>query len=263
MLERAATWNGWNEEETFLQLAGHLWKRVLQEWSLLGSRDKKSLKAAMSALHIRFDPVSQSVAAQDFRHARQKESESVADFILRLERTFLSAYSRDSMSTETRETLLHGQLQEGLCYEIMESSAVSGATHYSQLCLTARNEEKQQYELAKRRQLDKPTRRLTFQDAPASNPPRTNLGTPLPLDTACTCTKAKPSTTVRCYNCNQPGHFSRGCRTLNRGSPGRDRGSSFAPPNVGGLGRHPYGSARQVKTPVQFESLQGGHVFLR
>ena len=42
------------------------------------------------------------------------EDESVSDFIRRLERTFHAAYGRDPMSLETRETLLHGQLQDGL-----------------------------------------------------------------------------------------------------------------------------------------------------
>ena len=88
------------------------------------------------------------------------------------------------MSTETRETKLHDQLQEGLCYEIMESSAVLGATQYSERCLTARNEEKRQHELAKCRQLNKWTRQVMFQDAPALNHPRTNLGIPLSLDSA-------------------------------------------------------------------------------
>ena len=46
------------------------------------------------------------------------------------------------MSIETRETLLHSQLQEGLEYELMKAPAVSGAQGYKQLCLAARNEEK-------------------------------------------------------------------------------------------------------------------------
>ena len=46
------------------------------------------------------------------------------------------------MSQETRNALLHGQLQDGLRYEVMEPSAVSGAQTYSELCLASRNEEK-------------------------------------------------------------------------------------------------------------------------
>ena len=60
------------------------------------------------------DSASKAVAAQDFRHAAQHENEAASDFIRRLERIFRSAYGRDPMSAETRETLLYGQLQEGL-----------------------------------------------------------------------------------------------------------------------------------------------------
>ena len=49
-------------------------------------------------------------AAQDFRHTSQKEMESTADFIRRLERTFNVAYGHDSMSVETHETILYNQL---------------------------------------------------------------------------------------------------------------------------------------------------------
>ena len=75
------------------------------------------------------------MAAQDFRHTVQGETELVADFIRRLERTFQIAYGRDGMSTETRDTLLHSQLQEGLRYDLMRGSAVSGAQTYKELAL--------------------------------------------------------------------------------------------------------------------------------
>ena len=45
------------------------------------------------------------------------------------------------MSAETRNTLLHSQLQEGLRYEILKAPAVSGAQSYKELCLAAKNEE--------------------------------------------------------------------------------------------------------------------------
>lgn len=88
------------------------------------------------------------MAAQDFRHARQKETEPVSDFILRLERIFRSAYGQDNISSETRDTLLHRQR---LLYELMEAPAVSGAQRYVELCVAARNEEKRLAELKKRR----------------------------------------------------------------------------------------------------------------
>ena len=38
-LEKAATWNGWTEEETLMQLTGYLRNRALQEWNLLSQED--------------------------------------------------------------------------------------------------------------------------------------------------------------------------------------------------------------------------------
>ena len=116
-LERASTWNGWTEEERLMQLAGHLHGRALQEWNLLSDGDKGSYADATQALHNRLDPGGRALAAQDFRHTVQGETELVADFIRRLEHTFQIAYGRDGMSTETRDALLHSQLQEGLRYD--------------------------------------------------------------------------------------------------------------------------------------------------
>ena len=109
------------------------------EWNLLEPDDKPTYEAAKQAL----DPGGRSLAAQDFRHMMQQETESVSDFIQRLERTFQIAYGRDRMLKETRDTLLHSQLQEGLRDELMRSPTVSGAQTYLELCLTAKNEEKQ------------------------------------------------------------------------------------------------------------------------
>ena len=38
--------------------------------------------------------------------------------------------------------LLYGQLQEGLSYSLMDSSAVSGAQNYKELCLVAKRGKK-------------------------------------------------------------------------------------------------------------------------
>ena len=113
-LERAATWNGWTEEEKLLQLAGYLKGRAFQEWQLIDDVEKRTFDLAVKSSHLHLDPGSKAMAAQDFRHLAQKEKELVAEFIRRLERAFQVAYGRDRMSTETRDTLLHGQLQEGL-----------------------------------------------------------------------------------------------------------------------------------------------------
>ena len=86
--ERAVVWNGWGEAEKLIQLAGHLRGKALQEWSLLGMADKAVYKNATTILKDRLDPSRKALAVQDFRHLAQKQKESVADFILRLEQTF-------------------------------------------------------------------------------------------------------------------------------------------------------------------------------
>ena len=151
-LQRAAEWNRWSQRETLIQLAGHLRGRALQEWGLLSALEKSSLEEATAAMRNRLDPSSRAMAAQDFRQAPQHKGESVSDFIRRVEQLFKLAYGKDGMSEETRGTLLHGQLQEGLIYDIMKAPAVSGCRGYKELCLAARNEEKRLIELAKRQQ---------------------------------------------------------------------------------------------------------------
>ena len=96
------------------------------------------------------------MAAQDFRHISQRENESTSSFIRRLERTFQLAYGRDGMLSETRDALLCSQLQEGLRDNLMEAPAVSGALNYQALCIAAKNEERRQTELKKRKQYHKP-----------------------------------------------------------------------------------------------------------
>ena len=159
-LQRAAEWNAWSKEEALIQLAGHLRGRALQEWNLLSGREKESLDEVTKAMRSRLDPCSRALAAQDFRHALQRDNEPVPDFIRRLEQLFKLAYGRDGMSEETRGTLLHSQLQEGLHYEIMKAPAVSGSHGYQELCLAARNEEKRLVELDKRRQYHRPSQAL-------------------------------------------------------------------------------------------------------
>ena len=80
----------------------------------------------VEALRGRLEPQTRALAAQDFRHTSQGDQETVADFIRRPERKFTIAYEQNGMSLETRQTLLHGQLQEGLRYNLMKAPAVSG-----------------------------------------------------------------------------------------------------------------------------------------
>ena len=151
-LERASTWNSWSDEEKLMQLAGHLRARALQEWNLLLPADRASYTRATEALRSRLDFGSKTVAAQDFRHATQHDGESVAEFIRRLERIFRVAYGRDHMSSETRDTLLYGQLQEGLHLQLMAGPAVSGAKGYQELCIASKNEEKRLADLKRRQE---------------------------------------------------------------------------------------------------------------
>ena len=186
-LERASSWNGWTQEELLMQFAGYLRGRALQEWNLLGPEERESYETATQALRTRLDPGGRALAAQDFRHTLQRESEAVGDFVRRLERTFQIAYGRDPMSAETRDTLLHSQLQEGLRYEILKAPAVSGAQSYKELCLAAKNEEKRQAELRKR---------VQYQSKQPKKPSGLPSSTPPP--------KVAPGT-HRCYGCGRTG----------------------------------------------------------
>ena len=58
----------------------------------------------------------------------------MSDFIHRLEKMFRRAYGREALTTETRDALLYGQLQEGLKLEIMQAQS------YAELCVAAKNE---------------------------------------------------------------------------------------------------------------------------
>ena len=81
ILERAATWNGWTQDELLMQLAGYLRGRALQEWKLLDAKAKTTYHSTVKALRERLDPGSQTLAALDFCHASQKPSETVSDFL--------------------------------------------------------------------------------------------------------------------------------------------------------------------------------------
>ena len=56
IFERAASWNGWTEQERLLQLAGHLRGKALQEWSLLSDSRKSTFTRATAEMQNRLDP---------------------------------------------------------------------------------------------------------------------------------------------------------------------------------------------------------------
>ena len=78
-LERTAVWNGWTDEESLIQLAGHLRGRALIEWNLLANEDTQSFEKATQALGICLDSGSKAIVPQDFRHTMQQEKEAVSD----------------------------------------------------------------------------------------------------------------------------------------------------------------------------------------
>jgi len=55
-LERAASWNGWTQEELLMQFAGYLRGRALQGWNLLGPEDRETYETGTQALRTRLDP---------------------------------------------------------------------------------------------------------------------------------------------------------------------------------------------------------------
>ena len=139
MFEGAAHWNNWSEDEKLLQLAGYLRKKALQECNLLSGTQRSSFTVATKVMKNQLDPGSKALAVQDFQRTVQS-LKSVSDFIRRLEQVLHRAYGKEYMSTETRDILLHGQLQEGLSDIFIKAPAISGALTCQELYVGAKNE---------------------------------------------------------------------------------------------------------------------------
>ena len=87
--------------------------------------------------HPPLDPGNRILAAQDFRHSQQMESESVKNLVRRLERTFQTVYGRDALAGETRDALLHGQFAGRPSFQADEGTSnvhytvIQGTLRYS------------------------------------------------------------------------------------------------------------------------------------
>ena len=262
--ERAAHWNNWSEDEKLLQLAGYLRKKALQEWNLLSGTQKSSFTVATEEMQDRLDPGSKALAAQDFRHTVQSPKESVSDFIRRLEQVFRRAYGKEQMSTETRDTLLHGQLQEGLSDALIRAPAVSGALTYQELCVAAKNEERRQTDLSRRHQYRKDENAIP----PLGSNMYKNAQGRSPADQRSRSTPTDPPIKKRCYVCNSTGHLMKDCRVRPTESSGSNNtNSQRRPTNIRqGSGRRGQGTGVSVvstdpetvtSTDSQHENLLG------
>ena len=154
------------------------------------------------------------MSAIDFRHITQKESESVSDFIRRLERTFQLAFGHDPMSAETRDVLLHGKLQDGLRIDLVSKApAISGAQSYKELCIAAKNEERRLAELKWKKQYTKEfscPHTNTNSQRQDSGTKRDDKKNKFPFQRQ-----------VRCYVCDSPDHLARDCKSPKSESRGR------------------------------------------
>ena len=153
----------------------------------------------------RLDPGSKIIAAQEFRHMAQKPTELVTDFIHRLEQAFRRAYGREQMTTETRDTLLQGQLQEGLQYAMVMAPAVSGARTYQELCIAAKNEECRQLALAQRQQYRQGQEIIYKESRHSGDVSTTRSGQRDPRIPA----EQRPRETRKCYKCVSPDHLAK------------------------------------------------------
>ena len=155
------------------------------------------------------------------------------DFVRRLERTFHIAYGRDSMSSETKDTLLYGLLQEGLQLELMRGPAVSGATRYQELCVAAKNEEKRLVDFKRWQQYSKQLHHQPQQ--PYGSKPQQSIvpssARPRPLQPGRTDQQrdlrrsgSDPSSDgKKCFRCKRTDHFMRDCPLKKSESSGSSR----------------------------------------
>lgn len=214
-LDRTAVWNGWSKEECLMKLAGHLRGKALQEWNLLSESDRETYESATGELRKRLDPENRIMAVQDFRHAVQREAESVADYLRRLERCFQLAYGRDHLKTETKETMLFSQLQEGLRFDLFKSPSVSGCQAYRELCVAAKQKERIIAEMRRRQQYQQ-GKGIQARSQDSKRVPDKGRSS---LPAAKAQEGDQQTKPVRkCYTCSSPDHLARACKVRSRES---------------------------------------------
>ena len=105
------------------------------------------------------------------------------------------------MSSETKEAILYGQLQEGLRLELLRGPAVSGALGYKELCVAAKGEERRLLELKKRQAY---LRQGNSQPGNIPKPTTTNQPPAKRAENG----KSNPQA---CYHCGKLGHIAQDC----------------------------------------------------
>ena len=118
------------------------------------------------------------------------------------------------MSVETKDTLLYGQLQDGLQLELMQGRAVSGARNYQELCISAKNEEKRLADLKRRQEYAQVTKQSTAQQQAGtkqSSGDRNRTRGNSSSDSSAPQGRA-PKSDNKCFYCKKPGHIMRDCR---------------------------------------------------
>ena len=114
------------------------------------------------------------------------------------------------------------QLQEGLCYKIVQTPTVSGAQTYSEICLAAMNEEKRQAELRKRERYHREAlgQHRTI-DNPATRPISSGFQPMHPTVIASHQVCRSAHGNRHCYACGSPDHLAHSCPQGKQESRGR------------------------------------------